>query len=282
MAEASKPPCESGRTMRIMLSPAMQDLVRVAPRTVIVDHVPWELFEEQSAQATCERNHRQTIERISERGGFDAREAVCVLTGMGPGAVMLLQEGHAHRILYQMVHLFRRGVLTGGRSMQTVDDGSKILAGLEDALAYAQGDTSRAKLITVKDGQIVDAQDAAPPGPWRPQLAGADRLGRDRKGDVTINVPTALCWLQFRPDSFTGTEDETRPGVGFTLVAYPGSAGEWPNGVIPRDEAFRLYEMLARFFAAHPPSGEPAAQELEAAAAGAAPVQADRLRRIAA
>lgn len=124
---------------------------------------------------------------------------------------------------------------------------------------------------------------AAPPGPWRPQLAGADRLGRDRKGDVTINVPTALCWLQFQPDVTTGTEDEgTRPGVGFTLVAYPGSAGEWPCGVIPRDEAFRLYEMLGRFFAKHPPSGEPAAQEIEAAAANAAPVQADRLRRIAA
>lgn len=136
------------------------------------------------------------------------------------------------------------------------------------------------------DGEIgatqVNQVPAGPPGPWRPQLTGADRLTRDRKGDVTINVPTALCWLQFRPDSFTGTEDETRPGVGFTLVAYPGSAGEWPCGVIPRDEAFRLYEMLARFFAAHPPPGEPAAQELEAAAAGAAPVQADRLRRIAA
>jgi NTP pyrophosphatase (non-canonical NTP hydrolase) len=90
---------------------------------------------------------------------------------------------------------------------------------------------------------------AAPPGPWCPQLTGADRLGRDRKGDVTINVPTALCWLQFRPACSTGTDEQTRPGVGFSLVAYPGSHGEWPSGVIPRDEATKLHEMLGRFLA---------------------------------
>lgn len=118
MAEISKPPCESGRTMRIMLSDTMRQRVLDAPRTVIVERVPWELFEEQSARATCERNHDQTIERIAERGGFDAREALGVLSGMSLGQVKILREDHAHRILYLMIHLFRRGVLTGRRSMQ--------------------------------------------------------------------------------------------------------------------------------------------------------------------
>lgn len=115
MAETANPPGESGRTMRIMLSDEMRIRIRRGARPIHVRELPWELFDEQSARATCERNHQQTIERISERGGFDAREAVCVLIGMGIGAVMLLQEEHAHRILYQMQHLFRRGVLTGQR-----------------------------------------------------------------------------------------------------------------------------------------------------------------------
>jgi len=89
---------------------------------------------------------------------------------------------------------------------------------------------------------------------WRPQLTGAHQLGRDRKGDVTINIPTALCWLQFQPEAFTGDEDQTRPGVGFSLVAYPDSHGEWPSGVIPRDEAYKLYRMLGSFFDKHSPS----------------------------
>ncbi|MCJ2143667.1 hypothetical protein [Methylobacterium sp. E-066] len=117
MAEVSKSPCESGRTMRIMLSTAMQDQVRKAPRTVVVDRVPWELFNEQSARARCQSNHDQTIERISERGGFDATEAVGVLSGLTWSELSLIREDHAHRILSQMVHLFRRGVLTGRLSV---------------------------------------------------------------------------------------------------------------------------------------------------------------------
>lgn len=92
---------------------------------------------------------------------------------------------------------------------------------------------------------------------WRPELVGADRLGKDRKGDVTINVPTALCWLQFRPGCTTGTDEQTRPGVGFSLVAYPDSNGEWPSGVIPRDEATKLLDMLGRFLAQPDPRQEP-------------------------
>ena len=118
MAEATKPPCESGRTMRIMLSSAMGEQVRKDPRTVVVRTVPWELFDEQSARARCESNHDQTIERISERGGFDATEAVGVLVGLKWGDLRHLREDHAHRILYQMVHLFRRGVLSGRRLEQ--------------------------------------------------------------------------------------------------------------------------------------------------------------------
>ncbi|MDE3749449.1 hypothetical protein [Methylobacterium radiotolerans] len=123
MAETTKPPCESGRTMRIMLSEPMRKILREKPRSVIVDRVPWELFETQHSRAQCESNHGQTIEQISSRGGFDAGEAVGVLSGLDYGELRFLREDQAHRILYQMVHLFRRGVLTGRRSMQEVSNG---------------------------------------------------------------------------------------------------------------------------------------------------------------
>jgi hypothetical protein len=124
MAEVNKPPCESGRSMRIMLSTKIEQLVREKPRTVIVKDVPWELFDVQSARARCEGNHGQTIEEISKRGGFDSTEAVGVLIGLTWGELRALREDHAHRILYQMIHLFRRGVLTGRRSMQEASNAS--------------------------------------------------------------------------------------------------------------------------------------------------------------
>jgi len=69
--------------------------------------------------------------------------------------------------------------------VREIDDGSKILAGLEDALAWAKGDKSRGKLITVKDGKIVEVQDGTPAErdhvvsarliPWKPgSLGGVD------------------------------------------------------------------------------------------------------------
>jgi hypothetical protein len=117
----SKPPCESGRIMRIMLSEALRKVLREKPRTVIVEDVPWELLDVQSARARCEGNHGQTIEEISRRGGFDATEAVGVLIGLTWSELRHLREDHAHRILYQMTHLFRRGVLTGLRNREASD-----------------------------------------------------------------------------------------------------------------------------------------------------------------
>ncbi|MFC7663675.1 hypothetical protein ACFQWF_14575 [Methylorubrum suomiense] len=106
--------------------------------------------------------------------------------------------------------------------------------------------TGFAKAVARRYAETVGA------GGWQPRLVGAEMLGTDRKSDVTINVPTALCWLQFRPEVTTGTDEDTRPGLGFTLVAYPESRGEWPCGVIPRTEAARLYNMLAEFLARNP------------------------------
>lgn len=134
-----------------------------------------------------------------------------------------------------------------------------------DALAVDDGPHAWDEVVEISLADVKAAiaalrapqNDGAAATEWRPELVGADRLGRDRKGDVTINVPTALCWLQFRPGCSTGTDEQTRPGVGFSLVAYPDSHGEWPSGVIPRDEATKLYDMLGRFLAQPDPSQEP-------------------------
>lgn len=105
-------PGESGRVIRIMLSEELRRRKAKGERFVHVTDLPWELFASDTTQGVCGRNHGQSLSDIARRGGFDASEALCVLTcqhwrdGMIP-------EQQAHRILYMMRHLYRRGVLMG-------------------------------------------------------------------------------------------------------------------------------------------------------------------------
>ncbi|MFC6743362.1 hypothetical protein [Methylobacterium tardum] len=77
-----------------------------------VTDLPWELFASDVTEQACERNHGQSLADIARRGGFDAGEAICVLTGQHWRDGMV-HEQQAHRILYMMRHLYRRGVLMG-------------------------------------------------------------------------------------------------------------------------------------------------------------------------
>ena len=43
-----------------------------------IKSIPWEVIAPHDTQA--QRNHGQTLERLAERGGLSAYEAVCVLT----------------------------------------------------------------------------------------------------------------------------------------------------------------------------------------------------------
>ena len=77
-------------------------------------------------------------------------------------------------------------------------------------------------------------------------------------GQVRVNIPTALCFMMFTPSTYTGTDSDTRPGVGFTFEPYPELTEAAPffqqvSGVMTRTDAKRLRDMLDRFLASNPP-----------------------------
>lgn len=91
----------------------MQDMPIMQPRPdpngegeVRVYRVPFVLF--RGCEEWCERFHGQTLERIAERGGFDAREAVRVACNLTHHPSHLSNDD-AHRILYALVVFYRRG-----------------------------------------------------------------------------------------------------------------------------------------------------------------------------
>ena len=61
--------------MPIMLSDGMKLRIRRGERVVLVDSLPWGMFDE-AAERQSEENHGQSLQRIANRGGFDATEAI--------------------------------------------------------------------------------------------------------------------------------------------------------------------------------------------------------------
>lgn len=82
---------------------------RRGERPVIVRALPWEMVADEATAARCLKNHDQTLERIAERGGFGASEAIRCIAGLGLFDDVTIPEAQAHRILYAMRVLFNRG-----------------------------------------------------------------------------------------------------------------------------------------------------------------------------
>jgi hypothetical protein len=91
------------RVMRIMQPDSDW---RLKAKPVRVDSLPWGMFCEVAARQT-QANHGQTLDRLSERGGLTAPEAVCILI-CRHWAEGLLDDDTAHRVLYTMRSLYRR------------------------------------------------------------------------------------------------------------------------------------------------------------------------------
>lgn len=100
------------RTMPIIQPPSDSQSKTRGDRPVRVDDIPWEMFgrfgEEQAL-----KNHGHTLEVLAQRGGVSAPEAVYLLSGLPllPVRGLLGDDDAAHRILYAMRSLFRRGAL---------------------------------------------------------------------------------------------------------------------------------------------------------------------------
>lgn len=90
------------------IMPALQDLrdlsaIRRAGCEAIVIGIPWDLIAPHERQA--QSNHGQSLERLAERGGLAAVEAVNIMTGARWGTRIPAAEANTR--LAEMVRLWR-------------------------------------------------------------------------------------------------------------------------------------------------------------------------------
>ena len=69
--------------------------------------LPWTIVEAHRVQ--IERNHGQTLERLTERGGIDAVEMSAAMKGMNPWQGTLLKLEDCDAMLERRVESWRRG-----------------------------------------------------------------------------------------------------------------------------------------------------------------------------
>jgi hypothetical protein len=110
--------CTLTADMPIMLSCAMTRRLERGEQLVRVRSVPKAMFCEVS-ERWSEQNHRQTLDRIRQRGGFDAVEVIAVLSALRFDAVGCMEEESAHRVLYAMIALHRRGMRIAEQAAHT-------------------------------------------------------------------------------------------------------------------------------------------------------------------
>jgi hypothetical protein len=97
------------RKMPIQATGELNLRARRGERVVIIKQVPFALFAGEAVERQSQRNHGQTVERIAERGGYSACEALAVIAGLDWDRVSKLDEEAAHRILYNMHVAYNRG-----------------------------------------------------------------------------------------------------------------------------------------------------------------------------
>lgn len=83
---------------------------RRGERIVLVKSIPWEMIGDEACERQSQKNHSQTLDRIRERGGFGAGEAIRIMSSLAwDNPELKIPEREAHRILYSMMVLFNRG-----------------------------------------------------------------------------------------------------------------------------------------------------------------------------
>lgn len=68
---------------------------------VLLLNIPWEMIEPHAKQAKL--NHDQSLERLAERGGLDANEAIAVLTDKGIIDIPVMEDRFAYAKLFALV-----------------------------------------------------------------------------------------------------------------------------------------------------------------------------------
>lgn len=105
------------RWMPIQIGSQLDLRVRRGERLVIVRRIPWELIAGESCERQSQTNHQQSLERIADRGGFSACEALCVIAGV---AWQPIDDVLAHRLLYSLHVSFNRGRQRDVKFLRTI------------------------------------------------------------------------------------------------------------------------------------------------------------------
>lgn len=96
-----------------------------------VRSVQWALFGGELAEKRCQSDHGgQSLDRIAERQGFDAHEALAVICNQPWREGQFGDEQACHMLLYMMAALYRRGVIDGGRiaaSASSPDEAARLI-----------------------------------------------------------------------------------------------------------------------------------------------------------
>lgn len=110
--------------MPIMLTDAFHQRIGRGERLVRVRSMPVTIFVDAHERQSAE-NHRRTLARIRERGGFDATEMVAVLACLPYRAIEGLTEEAAHRILYAFTSTHNRGMRVAEAAALSHGEGRK-------------------------------------------------------------------------------------------------------------------------------------------------------------
>lgn len=150
------------KTMPIQVGGELDLAERRGERLVLVRSIPWEMVTGEAIERQSQKNHSQSVEKIAERFGYSACEAVRVISGLGwNDPKLMIPERDAHRILYAMVWLFNRG--------------QRIA---EEAAQKSPGNAVTAEVIarTIAT-ELGEAFEALPPGPhFDPEFTQDDFL----------------------------------------------------------------------------------------------------------
>jgi hypothetical protein len=96
------------KTMPIMVGNALNVAERNGQPVSVVRSIPWGVIAHAEQQAL--RNHQQSLDRLRERGGIDAIEAIYLISGQTYTGSAPVTEAQAHAVLRVMVEHFEKMV----------------------------------------------------------------------------------------------------------------------------------------------------------------------------
>ncbi len=149
----------TGKTMPIQVDGELALTERRGERIVLVKSIPWEMISDEHCEKQSQRNHSQTVDRIRQRGGYGAAEAIRVMAGLTwDDPKLSIPSRDAHRILYAMVVLFNRGQRLAEARPVTDAEVDVVCTALRNGESHA---TSGPVSVEITTGKVREALETA-------------------------------------------------------------------------------------------------------------------------